>query len=157
MPQNWWLRSLNHFILSCFYQSIWLEFQTSSANPKGILDSHRLQWHPRPSPAIELGLGPDARTAACKDTEVSITAALGWEMLTLLSAEASYKNYYLSFSLALWTFPNNELNHSLMQKRMKNQYCKSERQTESAEEHIKYLMPLIMSRQGYRQVQGCGT
>lgn len=37
-----------------------------------------------------------------------------------------------------------------MQKRMKNQYYKSERETERAEEHIKYLMPLVMSRQGNR-------
>lgn len=35
-----------------------------------------------------------------------------------------------------------------MQKRMKNQYYKSERQIERADKHIKYLMPLIVSRQG---------
>jgi hypothetical protein len=37
-----------------------------------------------------------------------------------------------------------------MQKRMKNQYYKTERETERAEDRIKYLMPLIKSRQGNR-------
>lgn len=56
-------------------------------------------------------------------------------MITLLSSEVGYKNYYLSSSLVLWTFLSYDLNHSLMQK--KNQYYKSQRQRDRAKEHFK--------------------
>lgn len=53
-----------------------------------------------------------------------------WEMITLLSSGVGYKNHYLSLSLVLWTFPNNELNHSHMQKRIRKSILwKSEAQT----------------------------
>lgn len=51
-------------------------------------------------------------------------------MITLLSSGVGYKNHYLSLSLVLWTFPNNELNHSHMQKRIRKSILwKSEAET----------------------------
>lgn len=76
-------------------------------------------------------------------------------MITFLLSEVGYTNDCLFLSLVLWTFPNNELNHSLCRKGFKNQYCKSQRQKDRAEAHIKCQTALSQLkrksfRQGYR-------
>lgn len=73
-------------------------------------------------------------------------------MITFLLSEVGYTNDCLFLSLVLWTFPNNELNHSLCRKGFKNQYCKSQRQKDRAEAHNKCQTALSqLKRKSFRQ------